>query len=264
MADQLVGNIAVEAIDQIMERKRIPKLSSGITVKSNATFAEVMQYLWYYVGRGAIRPDRLEGHRYRTNFYRDTLRQAQLDSVQIQHIDIGCGGGTFTWALLEWCISEGMDLDKIGLHGYDYAPKMVKAAKLIHRLISKRHSQNVPKLNVRSNYRKMLKSIPTTKSESAQYIITAGYVVANSLREEAVNRNETVEDFTNIIVEVCAKANDNSCALVVCDTLNVDKSNGWATLGPSYDFLVESLETSGVQVDTWGSGPGLRIAELSC
>ena len=264
MPDQLIGDIAVEAIDWIMEREGILKLSSGIDVESDATFSEAMQYLRYYVGRGAIRSDRPEGHRYRTNFYRNAIHQVGLDSVRIQHIDIGCGGGTFSWALLEWCVSEGLDLGKVKLHGYDYAPNMVKAAKSIHRLIRNRCSHDVPKLNVRSNYTRMLRSVSSSRFESTHYVVTAGYVIANNLGNEATNGSEATEDFTDIIAEVCAKAGDNSCSLVVCDTLNEDLSSGWATLAPAYDELVDSLETAGVQVNTWREGAGLRIADLSC
>ena len=250
MQGQRVGDIAVETIDRIMQRKRIPCEIVGFHVAQDATFQQVMQYMWSYVGNGAIRPERPQGHRYRIDLYRDLISQADITSAQIRHIDIGCGGGTFTWALLEWCISEGMDLKKVRLHSYDQSRKMVKAAKMIHRYIRKQHKQNIPKLHAHSNYMRMLRSMPTNPKSPTHYIITAGYVLANNHSDEAI------EEFTAIIIKVIDKAEDNLCSLIVGDASET------AELDPAYKSLVDSLEDNGIEVDTWRESARIRIAQL--
>ena len=177
MTDQLIGDIAVKAIDKIMQRKGIPQLGVGINIESGASFRNAMKYIWRHEGNGAVHSGP-KGHRYRIDRYRHAIHLAQPEQERIQQIDLGCGGGTFTWALLEWCIREGIDLSTVRLHSYDYARKMVKAARLIHRRIRKRHTQDIPNLNARSNYLRMLESIPANPAEPTHYIITAGYVIA--------------------------------------------------------------------------------------
>ena len=252
MQGQQVGDIAVEAIDQIMQRKRIPHARVGFDVAQDATFRQVMQYIWRYVGNGTIQPERPQGqgHRYRIDRYRDLISQADITSAQIRHIDIGCGGGTFTWALLEWCISEGIDLKKVQLHSYDRSRKMVKAAKMIHQYIRKQHTQYIPEMRAHSNYMRMLRSMPTKPKSPTHYIITAGYVLANNHSDEAI------EEFTAIIIKVIDKADDNLCSLIVGDASQT------AELDPAYKSLVDSLEDNGVDVNTWRRAIGMRIAQL--
>ena len=255
MTDQLIGDIAVEAIDQIMERKRIPKLSSGITIESNATFAGVMQYLWYYVGNGATARNPQFYPRHRTDFYKRILNLAQIGRGPIQHIDIGCGGGTFTQALLECCQEQRISSDNVAIYAYDHALNAVKAAKRIHRLIQRRCTENIPPLHCLDDYESMLNLVPQNQSNATHYIITAGYVLANNLDQQAIG------DFTAIITSVVDKSGDGLCSLVVCDTGNASNPD-WAMLEPEYDRLVESLEARGVVVNTRRQNTGWRVAEL--
>ena len=233
-----IGDIAVEAIDKIMEHHHIDEdINIGYTVESDATPEEVMQYIWRHEGNGAIHSGP-KGHRYRIDRYCDAIRQAWNGTSRIQHIDIGCGGGTFTWALLEWCISEGVSLRKVRLHSYDYSRRMVKAAKIIHQFIQNQHSQDIPNLHAYSKASKLMKAIPTNPKRPAHYIITMGYVLANN------HGNDAIRDYTNIIKSICSKARSNQCSLIVCD------SNTRRPLDPAYTKFVDSLEDNGVHTTT--------------
>ena len=250
MQEHRIGDIAVEAIDKIMEHHHIDEdINIGYTVESDATPEEVMQYIWRHEGNGAIHSGP-KGHRYRIDRYCDAIRQAGNGTSRIQHIDIGCGGGTFTWALLEWCISEGVSLRKVRLHSYDYSRRMVKAAKIIHQFIQNQHSQDIPNLHAYSKYRNLLRTIPTNPNAPTHYIITVGYVIAHNLGEQML------QDFTEIITKVVGKAGNNRCSLIVCDAIQTSE------LGPAYEKLVNSLEVNGVRVNTTHGFYGTRIARL--
>ena len=251
MTEQLIGDIAVEAIDKIMKRHNFDEDKYfGYTVEPDATPEQVMKYIWRYEGRGSIHSG-YRGHRYRIDFYSKLIEPAKLARPRVFHIDIGCGGGTFTWALLEKCLELGRDFKGVRLYSYDYSPNMVKAARGIYRYIRKRHPKRIPKMHAYDDYRVMLEDMPQTPAGSTQYIITAGYVLANNLDQQAK------DDFTEIISSVCANAGNNPCSLVVGD------SSVRAQLIPSYERLVESLEASGVVVDTMQQGSRWRIADLS-
>ena len=213
-----------------------------------------MQYLWTFVGNGAPKRRPNNYARYRIRRYLYALSQVQLGQEQIQHIDLGCGGGTFAHALLERCISEGVSLRKVRLYSYDYSKKMIKAAKVIHQLTRNQHTQNIPNLKAYSKYKKLLRAIPTKPKGSAHYIITMGYVLANN------HSSDAIRDYTNIVKSIlCSKARSNQCSLIVYD------SNTVRSLAPAYTRLAESLQGNGVNVNTRKNtlnSNELRIAEL--
>ena len=267
MAEQLVGDVAdvaIEAIDWIMEREDVPTLSPfgekiartiDHHIARNADFSTVMQYLWTFVGNGA--PIRRAGNsaQYRYNFYKGSLTLWESAEIEgnIQHIDLGCGGGTFAHALLEWCQARGVEFNKITLYGYDYAPKMIKAARMIHGLIRNWHTGDIPNLNAYDDYGLMLEEIPANPIEPTHYIITAGYVIAGN------NNDQTIGDFTSIIAEVVREAGGHPCSLIICD------SNTVRPLAPAYNRLTESLLANGVNVNTHTNtlnSSDRRIAEL--
>lgn len=268
MQERCIGDIAIEAIDFIMRSNigvlGIPEpnpetLATSYTVDRNATFATVMQYLWTYVGNGAPRRsfqfryyprDRIL--RYKSAINTALPRQEQIQ--HIQHIDLGCGGGTFAHALLEWCQARDVEFDKVSLFGYDYAPQMIRAANQIHNYIQQfirsHYGRVVPNLYVYSNYESMLKEVPAEPSEATRYIITAGYALANNLD------SQTTEEFASIIGAVVRKAGNHPCSLIVYD------SNTVRPLAPAYNMLVSSLQASSIGVDTRYESTGERIAGL--
>ena len=252
-----IGDIAIDAIDFIMCANQgvqgmpmpIPKTpATNYTIGQDATFATVMQYLWTYVGNGAPIKRPGDDARYRINRYRYALSQAQLGEERIQHIDIGCGGGTFAHALLELCQERGIRFNTITLYGYDHAQEMIRAAIRIHDYIQ--FQRAIPNLYAYSNYELMLEELPTNPPEPTHYIITAGYVLANNLDAR------TIEDFTSIITTVVDKADGHLCSLIVYD------SNTVQSLTLPYNSLVGSLQASGINVDSLHEETGVRIAEL--
>lgn len=255
MQERRIGDIAIDAIDWIMDSEPVQRRIVGYTIERNATFSDVMQYLWTYVGNGAPRrSSQFRYHpRYRILRYKSALSHVQLGQERIQHIDLGCGGGTFTQALLEWCQVRRIDFNRVSLNGYDYAPNMVKAARMIHHFTQTQHTQDIPNLHVCDDYRVMLEEIPENPPEPTHYIITAGYVLANNLDER------TTEDFSSIIATVVNKAGSHPCSLVVYD------SNTVRPLVPAYNRLVESLQANDVNVDTQRNtlhSREVRIAKL--
>lgn len=255
MQEQCIGNIAIDAIDWIMRTNEgvfgmpdpIPETpATSYTIDRDATFSTVMQYLWTYVGNGVQKRHSQNYPRYRITRYRYALSQIQLGQERIQHIDLGCGGGTFAHALLELCQERGIDFSKVTLYGYDHAPQMIRAANQIHNYIQ--GSRIIPNLYAYSNYESMLEEIPTNPAEPTRYIITAGYVFANN--------PQTTEEFASIIAAVVRKANSHPCSLIVSD------ANTVRSLGPPYNRLVGSLRANGINVDTLHEETGVRIAEL--
>ena len=263
MQERRIGDIAIDAIDFIMRSNSrreggfvraepIPEtLATSYTIDPDATFATVMQYLWTYVGNGA--PRRSSQFRYyprdRILRYKSALSHVQLGQERIQHIDLGCGGGTFTHAMLELCQSRGVDFGKVTLCGYDYAPQMIIAASRIHNYIQQFYGRIIPNLHAYSDYESMLEVVPTNPPDLTHYIITIGYVLASN--------SDAIDDFTAIIVGVTQRANDNPCSLIARDATT--SSNQFE---PAYDELVANLEIAGVRVNTWRKGAGLRIAQL--
>lgn len=251
MRERQIGDLAINAIDWIIDSECVSKKVVDYHIKRNATFSNVMQYLWTYVGNDAPINNPNNYARYRICRYRNALSRAQFGQGRIQHIDLGCGGGTFAHALLEWCQVRGIEFDKVTLYGYDYAPNMIKAARMIYRRIRSQHSEPVPTLYSYSNFNLMLEEMPTHLEDGTHNIITIGYVLANN--------SDAIDDFTAIIAGVIQNANDNHCSLIASGaTTSSDQFR------PAYDELVGNLETVGVQVNTWREGAGLRIAELSC
>ena len=255
MREQRIGDIAIEAIDQIIEREgifvseEIAKATS-YHIARNADFSTVMQYLWTFVGNGAPKRRSNNRARYRIERYLYALSQVQLGQERIQHIDLGCGGGTFAHALLELI---GVEFDKVTLYGYDHAPEMIKAARMIHGLIQNWHTGDIPNLNAYDDYGLMLEEIPASPREPTHYIITAGYVLAGN------NNDQTIGDLTSIIAEVVRKADNDPCSLVVRDANTVGE------LAPAYNRLVENLQVSGINVQTQAStlnSNDMRIARL--
>ena len=252
MQERRIGDIAIDAVDWIMEHEYVPKQIVGYTIERNATFNRCMQYLWTFVGNGAPHRGQRYRPRHRFDFYKRIIRQyqSQIKGGLIQHIDLGCGGGTFSQAMLEWHQARGMEYNRVSLYGYDYAPNMVKAARMIHRYIQTQHTQNIPNLRAYNDYKVMLEGIPENPPEPTHYIITTGYVLANNNDEQAI------ADFVNIITTVVNKAGDHPCSIIVCD------SNTIRALAPPYDRLVRSLQSNGVNVITQYEEAGVRIAEL--
>lgn len=243
-----------------MYRERVPTQSIfgeeiartiSHNIVRNADFSTVMQYLWTFVGNGAPRRRPNNYPRYRIGRYKYAISQCNQPMAEnIQHIDLGCGGGTFAHALLEWCQAREMEFNKVSLYGYDYAPNMVKAARMIHRFIQTQHTQDIPNLHAHVDYRVMLEEISENPPEPTHYIITAGYVLANNLDEQ------TTEEFASIITTVVNKAGNHPCSVVVYD------SNTVLPLAPAYNRLVGSLQANGVDVNTLHEETGLRIAGL--
>lgn len=259
MQERLIGDLAIDAIDFIMRSnigvlgmpEPIPEtLATSYTIDRDATFATVMQYLWTYVGNGAPINNPNNYARYRIGRYRYALSQAQLGQERIQHIDLGCGGGTFAHALLELCQAMGIDLNKVTLYGYDHAQEMIRAAIRIHDYIQQFQSGTIPNLHAYSDHESMLEEIPAEPSEPTRYLVTAGYVLANNLD------SQTTEEFASIIAAVVRKSGNHPCSLVVYDSSTV------RPLTLPYNRLIGSLQANGINVDSLHEETGVRSAEL--
>lgn len=269
MQERWIGDIAIDAIDFIMRSNSrreggfvswdpIPEtLATNYTIDRNATFDTVMQYLWTYVGNGAPRRSSQFRYypRYRILRYKSALSHVQLGQERIQHIDLGCGGGTFTHAMLELCQSRGVDFGKVTLYGYDYAPEMIRAASRIHNYIQQFIRSNcgrtIPDLYAYSEHEAMLEAIPASPAELTHCIITIGYVLFNN--PEAIN------SFTDIITRIRSTTGNGRCSLIVSDT----RRSGNATqLSLRYEQLINSLQSSDINVNTLFTDFGVRIAEL--
>lgn len=99
----------------------------GYRIRAAATMAECKKYaVCYLVGREDSRPH------YRYDRYRLILEYAlkRCDCGEsVIHLDLGCGPGLFTWVVRNFFLQHSHI--EIRYYGYDYAPSMVKLARIV-------------------------------------------------------------------------------------------------------------------------------------
>ena len=103
-------------------------------VSASEGFSEVVQHTaWYVGGEGDSQPH------YRYRRYLEVLEQhIPVSDSPITHIDIGCGAGLFSWALLDWAANHGIDFAQVGLHGVDHCRAMIQLAQMMTQRLAQR------------------------------------------------------------------------------------------------------------------------------
>ena len=171
-------------------------------VLPDAGFTEVVQHSDWWLRRN----DTDTYYRYKR--YRDILKHVELTDMRTVHVDIGCGGGAFSWAFLDCIRSNGLSLDRVGLYGFDHSPEMINLA---HRMRAGLMTdvENYPELHYTNNLNNLLTEVRESHSEPTMYLITFGHVLIQASSKEARL------DFIGVIYKILELMGSDSCCVAI-------------------------------------------------
>lgn len=204
-------------------------------VPENAGLPDVLHYAdWYIAGRG----DREQHHRY--SRYLGTLRGYRASEKRKVHVDVGCGTGLFSWALLDWATEKEISYNHIKLYGLDRCQAMLDLAEMVKVKLSKRINA-YPDLNYHRNLNDLLQNLSESHEEGTDYIVTFGYVLVQVWEHS----RDSIQDFARIIAHI-AKLPGARCSVFEVDAYSGDRP---AKLAAAKASLRESVVSMGIK---WG------------
>ena len=207
----------------------------GFEVPENAGLSEVLHYAdWYIAGRG----DREQHHRYRRCLGK--LKGYPASDRQQVHVDIGCGTGLFSWALLDWATEKGISFNQIKLYGLDRCQAMLDLAKMVKVKLSRRIN-SYPDLNYHRNIDDLLQDLSESHEEGTDYVVTFGYVLIQVWEYS----RDSIQDFARIIAHI-VKLPGARCTVLEVDAYSHDRP---AILAAAKASLREHAVSMGVK---WG------------
>ena len=209
-------------------------------VGTGASFAEAVQHTDWFCRRIDLEWGRRNGTyrpHYRYRRYREILGyvQPRPDCNQITHVDIGCGGGLFSWALLDWAREHNLPFNRVSLHGLDHSPSMITLAHFMRdKLIA--HIADYPELHYETNLQMLLPELTAHHQNSTGYVITFGHVLAQAQPSDAIL------NFMQVIVHVLELLDAQSnCVVMAVD------AQGWsAEFASSWNTLLDRLTWFGI------------------
>ena len=210
-------------IREIMQEHCISRLSPkpSHVLPKDVCFREVVQYTDSYVGEGV---DDQPHYRYRR--YSEMLRHVKMSNSRKAHIDIGCGAGEFSWALVDYAIETGAGLDSLEMYGFDHNPEMISLAQDIGGRL-KLLVPDYPDFHYYYDLESFWRETRVSHREGSDYIITFGHVLAQA------NYPDAMAAFTQIIIHVGKMMDTQSdCTLVAVDAKgwSLDFQRGWDSL----------------------------------
>ena len=201
---------------------------SGYHISKHATLSRCIKYTMDYIVKG----DRVH---YRYNKYNGALlhhlNRNPVNTGTIIHVDIGCGPGLFTWVVLDHFRPRSSI--NVESYGYDYAPKMVKLA----RLIWKRFGED-ERYSCHHNIEKLMTLLRNTKEMCPYILVTFGHVLIQTRGDYKAQA-----DFALIIANLARLA---KCRIIAVDATTRDRP---ANFRESCDGLKVAMEKRGLAVD---------------
>ena len=239
-------------IRDIMKERNIKPLHSSPTyvVGTNTRFAEAVQHTDRYVGKGHDDQPGNSPH-YRYNRYEAILRCLPIFEKRIVHVDIGCGAGLFSWALLDWATKNGVGRDRVEQYGYDHSSSMLKLAAMIRDELTQ-SIEDYPDAHDYYDIDPLLEQLSDDRRKDMDYIITFGHVLVQAQSRSAI------ASFTRIIGHVVGLMGPQSkCALVAVDAVRqpILFANGWKS-------LLHSLERESTRHQLHHDGDNAKYALL--
>ncbi len=222
-------------IREIMKELCISRSSQmrSHVLPKDACFREVVQYTDSFVGEG------IDGHpHYRYRRYSEVLRQLKIRSRHNVHIDVGCGAGEFSWALVDWAKEAGTGVNNLEMYGFDHNPEVIRLATDIKRRLSK-VILDYPDLHYCYDLQSLWRATRRHRPEGSDYIVTFGHVLAQS------NYSDAIRAYTQIIIHTSKMMDIKSnCTVVAVDAKNwsMDFQRGW-------DLLRESLQIAKIELE---------------
>ena len=214
-----------------MNEHRITPFRRNHLIRPGSTLAEVVQYTDWFCRRA----DSVEHYRY--DRYREILRyvRPRPDCNQITHVDIGCGGGLFSWVLLDWAREHNLPLNRVSLHGLDRSSMMIYLAHFMRDgLIA--HIANYPELHYETNLQMLLPELTAHHQNSTGYVITFGHVLAQAQSRDAIL------DFVQVILHILELLDAQSNCVVMA----VDAQRWSAEFASSWNTLLDRLTWFGI------------------
>ncbi len=233
-------------------------------VGTGASFAEAVQHTDWFCRRIDLEWGRRNGTyrpHYRYRRYReimgDPISQRE-NSARLAHVDMGCGAGIFSWALLDWAADYNLAYDRIDLYGVDHSPSMIALAYFMRdRLVAA--VANYPELHYETDVQMLSQALIENHQEPTDYMITFGHVLVQALTESTgPDAISAMLNFTSVIVHILrSQDRQSNCDLVAIDARGRSEefSRGWwallsnlALAGVRYETIVESGDAKVVRL----------------
>ena len=234
----LIKDLYQGAILEIMEEKRIERAlyRPDHDLAPDATFVEAVQYTHWYV----VNPQGHEPH-YRYRRYQQTLRLLANSGRPQVHVDIGCGAGLFSWAILDWATAKGIEHKRVRLFGLDINRSSLRLAKQIRSRLTSDVSP-YPNLHYYSNAEALSSNLQERHGKGSDYVITFGYVLVQLVQAQALGEIQRFGDVIGTVLDVLESG--CNCTLIAVDSFS---GQGTQRLGIGWSLLLESLNRFGIR-----------------
>lgn len=244
-----------QAVYNIMETWGIPRGKVHYVLPANATFADAVQYTEYHVGYQSREEEygswRVDSH-YRYNSYRPVLNHRLASERRQAHVDIGCGAGVFSWAFLDWAVSNGIAYNRVDLYGFDRCQAMIDLAGAMRGEMVQVIT-NYPELWYSYNVNTILGQLSNNHHKGTDYTITFGHVLVQS------HNPVDIQIFTQIIKHIIGLMDQQSnCVLIA-----VDANGQSGTFAVAWDKLDANLQLAGIRLgNAIKVGPSAKLVQL--
>ena len=218
-------------ISEIMAEHNIePVDSSEHIVLKDAGLTVVAQHTECYIsGRRDQRPP------YRYRRYSEVLRYLKASDRPITHVDIGCGAGLFSWALLDWAMERNVELERIRLHGLDHCQAMIDLAEMVKAKLSQVIA-NYPDLNYCRDVGTLLHHVTRSHRDGTNYVITLGHVLVQA------HTPGDIHNYSRVVKRVVELSKQHS----TCVLIAIDARGQPTALQNAWESLLNRLETKDV------------------
>ena len=210
------------------------KLSPTPIVPAKAGFEEILLHTDWYVKTGDTRPH------YRYRRYIEMLRLLNVPDKRVAHVDIGCGAGLFSWALLDWATDNSVRHDRVNLYGFDHCRAMINLAGIVREKLTL-YIANYPDLRYFDDLESLLRGLEDNHGESMNYIITFGHVLAQTYTHSPAD----IDNFARIIVRIRELMN----AEFACPLIAVDAGHAAVEFAKGWESLLQSLDRNRIRYD---------------
>ena len=225
----LIRDLYIPALQRVMDENRIARLTIAPShlVGADASFNDVVRNTAWYCWLADSQPY------YRYRRYLEVLQRIKLPSgdYRVVHLDIGCGAGLFSWALLDWARNSHLEYGRVALYGFDHSPEMVNLAHWMRNQFTQ-SLPDYPDLRYTCDDATLLRDLTEQHQNGTIYVISFGHVLAQA-QDYDPGEIAHFAHVINHIVEMDARPRS---VLVAVD------AKGWAgTFASGWSALITNL-----------------------